>query len=54
MYFDNETDGWIIIDFKTGTETEDKTISYQKQLDFYEAVLVENGLRVTSKQLLWV
>lgn len=54
VYSDNETDGWIIIDFKTGTETEDKTISYQKQLDFYEAVLVENGLRVTSKQLLWV
>ncbi len=54
VYFDEEKDGWIIVDFKTGTATKEKEQSYQKQLEFYENVLVENGYSVVGKELLWV
>ncbi len=29
IYFDKENDGWVIVDFKTGRENEDKNSKYQ-------------------------
>lgn len=54
VYFDEVKDGWVIVDFKTGTPNEEKILKYQQQLDFYEGVLVENGLNVVEKKVLWV
>jgi len=54
MYFDKEKNGWIIVDFKTGTPSKAKEKGYQEQLDFYEGVLVDNGLSVVGNKLLWV
>lgn len=54
VYFDEEKNGWMIIDFKTGTPSKEKEQGYQTQLDFYESVLVESGLSVVGKGLLWV
>lgn len=51
VYFDEEKNGWVIIDFKTGTPSKEKEQGYQTQLDFYESVLVENGMRVVEKGL---
>ena len=54
VYFDQEKDGWVIVDFKTGTPSKEKERDYHKQLEFYESVLVENGYSVVGKGLLWV
>jgi ATP-dependent exoDNAse (exonuclease V) beta subunit len=53
VYFDQEKDGWVIVDFKTGTPSKEKEQGYQKQLEFYERVLVDSGLGVVGKELLW-
>ena len=54
VYFDEVNNGWVIVDFKTGTPSKEKEQGYQEQLDFYENVLVESGLSVVGKGLLWV
>ena len=54
VYFDEANNGWVIVDFKTGTPSNEKEQGYQEQLDFYENVLVESGLNVVGKGLLWV
>ena len=55
VYFDVSRDGWVIVDFKTGKESEDKNSKYQEQLDFYQAVM--EGLaegKVVETRLLWL
>ena len=37
IYFDAAKDGWVIVDFKTGSESEGKNSKYQEQLDFYQS-----------------
>ena len=54
VYFDESKNGWVIVDFKTGTQSKEKEQGYQEQLDFYESVLVDSGLSVLGKRLLWV
>lgn len=54
VYFDEDKNGWVIVDFKTGKKTEDKELQYQEQLNFYENVLVQSGLSVVGNRLLWV
>ena len=54
VYFDEDNNGWIIIDFKTGIKTAEKEIHYEKQLEFYEEVLREIGMEVVGKRILWV
>ena len=54
VYFDEGRNGWVIVDFKTGKQTEAKELQYQEQLNFYESVLVQSGLNVVGKGLLWV
>jgi len=54
VYFDEEQNGWIIVDFKTGTASQNKEREYQKQLDFYASILQEQGFSVIAKKLLWV
>jgi len=54
VYFDAEKNGWVIVDFKTGQQTKEKELGYAEQLAFYESVLVENGMNVVGKRLLWV
>ena len=44
----------MIIDFKTGTKSNEKEEAYQKQLEFYEEVLNNIGLSVVGKEILWV
>ena len=54
LYFDKSQNGWVIIDFKTGTKTQEKEDTYQKQLDFYTEVIHEAGYNVVEASLLWV
>ncbi|MDX4051038.1 UvrD-helicase domain-containing protein [Aliarcobacter skirrowii] len=54
IYFDNNKNGWVIVDFKTGNKTTEKQNKYQKQLDFYEDVLNNIGMKVLEKEILWV
>ena len=54
VYFDKDKAGWMIIDFKTGTKSNEKEEAYQKQLEFYEEVLNNIGLSVVGKEILWV
>ena len=54
IYFDKEHNGWIIVDFKTGVETDEKNKKYQGQLDFYRDVVVSLGYRVIDARLLWL
>jgi RecB family exonuclease len=54
IYFDKKSDGWVIIDFKTGVKSEEKSTNYQKQLDFYRDVVEELGYRVVETRLLWL
>lgn len=54
VYFNENKNGWVIVDFKTGKQTEDKELLYQEQLNFYENVFVQSGLVVVGKDLLWV
>ncbi len=54
IYFDKENDGWVIVDFKTGKESDSKNIKYQKQLDFYKDVVEGLGYKVINARLLWL
>ena len=54
VYFDESKAGWVIVDFKTGTKSQEKEEKYQKQLEFYEEVLSDIGMSVISKEILWV
>jgi len=54
IYFDQEKDGWIIVDFKTGNETVEKNSKYQKQLNFYRDVVEQLGYKVVDTRLLWL
>ena len=54
IYFDEVQDGWVIVDFKTGSETDNKNEKYQKQLDFYRDIMQGLGYRVVDVQLLWL
>ena len=54
IYFDKEHNGWIIVDFKTGVETDEKNKKYQGQLDFYRDVVVSLGYRLIDARLLWL
>ncbi len=54
VYFEEDKNGWVIVDFKTGSESKDKEAKYQKQLEFYRDVLIENGYVVVDMMLLWV
>ena len=54
VYFDKNSAGWVIIDFKTGIKSKEKEEAYQKQLEFYEEVLCDIGMSVLGKEILWV
>ena len=54
IYFDKQQEGWIIVDFKTGIETDEKSFKYQQQLDFYKDVVQTLGYKVVDTQLLWL
>lgn len=54
IYFDKESNGWVIIDFKTGKETEDKNTKYQDQLEFYKEVMTNLNYKVSDAKLLWL
>ena len=54
IYYDKEKNGWIIVDFKTGNETQDKKIKYQKQLDFYKDVMETLEHKIVDTRLLWL
>jgi ATP-dependent exoDNAse (exonuclease V) beta subunit len=54
IYFDAVKDGWGIVDFKTGSQSEDKKNKYQEQLDFYQRVMEKLGYKVSQTHLLWL
>lgn len=54
IYFDKKNNGWVIVDFKTGKESDDKSCKYQKQLDFYTNVMTQLGYNITNSRLLWL
>ncbi|NOR54804.1 MAG: AAA family ATPase [Sulfurovum sp.] len=54
LYFDTMKEGWIIVDFKTGQETEEKNMTYQEQLDFYRTVMETLGYKIVNTTLLWI
>ncbi|MBD3839473.1 MAG: UvrD-helicase domain-containing protein [Epsilonproteobacteria bacterium] len=54
VYFDNQMQGWVVVDFKTGKPSEKKEQYYLKQLDFYKSVLASDGLQIVGTELLWV
>ncbi len=54
IYFDKEKNGWIIVDFKTGYESEEKNSKYQTQLEFYENIMSDLGYKVTDTRLFWL
>jgi ATP-dependent exoDNAse (exonuclease V) beta subunit len=54
VYFDENSAGWVIVDFKTGIKSQEKEEKYQKQLEFYEEVLSDIGMSVVGKEILWV
>jgi ATP-dependent exoDNAse (exonuclease V) beta subunit len=54
IYFDAVKDGWVIVDFKTGSQSEDKKNKYQEQLDFYQRVMEKLGYKVSQTHLLWL
>jgi len=54
IYYDENKNAWIIVDFKTGNQTREKEEKYQKQLKFYENVLSDIGMSVVGKEILWV
>ncbi|MDF1878394.1 UvrD-helicase domain-containing protein [Sulfurimonas sp. SAG-AH-194-C20] len=54
IYFDKVKNGWVIVDFKTGIETDAKNKKYQNQLEFYKTVLQQIGYRIVDARLLWL
>jgi len=54
IYFDPEKNGWVIVDFKTGIESEEKNRKYQEQLTFYKEVMESLEYKIVDTQLLWL
>jgi len=54
IYLDKEKDGWVIVDFKTGTPTQNKKDTYQQQLAFYQDVMETLGYKIVDSRLLWL
>jgi len=54
IYFDMQLAGWVIIDFKTGTPSNEKEELYQAQLDFYKDVMESLNYKVVACSLLWI
>ncbi len=54
LYFDASKNGWIIVDFKTGKETQEKREKYNTQLNFYKDIAKEINIEVVDAQLLWL
>ncbi len=54
IYFDEQNNGWVIIDFKTGRKNEDKNSKYQEQLDFYQDVMNNLEYKIVDARLLWL
>ena len=52
LYF--EENGWVVVDFKTGSKTEDSEHKYQEQLAFYKNVLEKSGVNVKRCEILWM
>ncbi len=49
---EHDSDGWIIVDFKSGKERE--APEYEEQLVFYKKVLEHKGLNVLESKLCWL
>jgi ATP-dependent exoDNAse (exonuclease V) beta subunit len=54
IYFDEKSKGWVVVDFKTGKQTDEKELYYKKQLDFYENVMNSLGYKIIETKLLWL
>ena len=54
IYYDKEKEGWVIVDFKTGYESEEKISQYQEQLDFYKNAMEALAYKIVDTQLLWL
>jgi len=54
IYFDKKSNGWVIVDFKTGERSKEKTMKYQNQLDFYTDVMRKIGYKIVDAKLLWL
>ena len=54
IYYDNDKKGWVIVDFKTGTPSEEKVAHYRTQLNFYEDAMKAMGYPVADSGLLWL
>ncbi|MGB3751194.1 MAG: UvrD-helicase domain-containing protein [Arcobacteraceae bacterium] len=54
IYYDESKNGWVIVDFKTGKETQEKNLHYQKQLNFYRDVIERLEYRVVDTFVLWL
>lgn len=46
--------GWLIVDFKTGAETDEKKRKYEKQLETYKSVLEKLGKKVLKSEIVYV
>jgi ATP-dependent exoDNAse (exonuclease V) beta subunit len=61
VYFDEEQDGWIIVDFKSNSLKNIKDLDkftkekgYDKQLENYEILCQSKDMKVVDKMLLWL
>lgn len=54
IYYDKEKNGWVIVDFKTAVQTNEKNDFYKKQLDFYAKVINDLEYKVVDTKLLWI
>ena len=54
LYYDTEKSGWVIVDFKTGSESESNREKYDEQLGFYETVMESLGYTIVESKLLWL
>ncbi|MEA2099989.1 MAG: UvrD-helicase domain-containing protein [Campylobacterota bacterium] len=54
IYFDTDKNAWVIVDFKTGKESDSKNKNYQEQLDFYQEVMEHLGYKIVDSSLLWL
>ena len=54
IYFDASKNKWIIIDFKTGNQTQEKIQKYAIQLEFYSDVVKKMGYENVEAEILWL
>jgi len=61
VYFDDEKEGWVIVDFKSNSLKNVKDLDkfakengYDKQLENYEKLCESKGMKVVDKMLLWL